>query len=124
MERLDMVDKIKIMDVEFSTFNKSQFYSHVLHPALENKEKQFIVTANPEIVMLAKEDAAYKTAINRSNYVIPDGSGIVLASKIIGEPLSERIPGFEVMTDLIGYAEKNQLSCYFLGASKQVNDRM
>ncbi|WP_286172000.1 WecB/TagA/CpsF family glycosyltransferase [Gracilibacillus phocaeensis] len=118
-----MKDTVKIMGIDFLNTNKKALLEEII-TRTEQGKKSFIVTANPEIVMLARENKAYGKAIHKADYMIADGSGVVLASKMQKEPLEERIPGFEVMTDLIDYAAGHQLSCYFLGASKDVNDRM
>src|SRR5699024_5575636 len=36
-------------------------------------------------------------------------------------PLKERIPGIELMTDLLAHANDQHLRCYFLGAKEAVN---
>src|SRR5699024_1363589 len=55
--------------------------------------------------------------------VVPDGVGILLAAKYKGEPLQERISGYDLMLDLLAYAEKEGLTCYFLGATDSVNEQ-
>src|SRR5699024_921800 len=88
-----------------------------------NEQKCFIVTANPEIVMKTREDAAYKKSVKKADYVIPDGTGIIMAAKYMNQPLQERIPGYELMIDLLQYANDHGLSCFFLGASETVNEK-
>lgn len=119
-----MKEKIEIMGIPFLNQPRSELLASYVYPALTSHTKRFVVTANPEIVMLTKEMESYREAVLAADYVIPDGTGIILASKIIGTPLPERIPGFELMTDLIAYADEQGLSCYFLGASKTVNNRV
>ncbi|MFB1052153.1 WecB/TagA/CpsF family glycosyltransferase [Paraliobacillus sp. JSM ZJ581] len=111
---------VNIMDVSFLNIEREKLYQEIIYPSLEKQGKQFFVTANPEIVMLANEEPSYKAIVKQADYVLPDGAGIVIGSKILGDPVVERIPGFEVMTHLIGYAEENALSCYFLGAHQEV----
>ncbi|CQR46203.1 Putative N-acetylmannosaminyltransferase [Paraliobacillus sp. PM-2] len=111
---------VNIMDVSFLNIERKELFQTIIYPSLQKQGKQFFVTANPEIVMLANEKPAYKAMIKQADYVLPDGAGIVIASKLIGNSIVERIPGFEVMTHLIGYAEENGLSCYFLGAHQEV----
>lgn len=119
-----MTEKIEIMGIPFLNKTREQLLDSYVYPALKTRSKLFLVTANPEIVMLAKEMEDYEETVLRADYVIPDGTGVVLASKIMGTPLPERIPGFELMTDLINYADENGLSCFFLGASKTVNNQL
>ncbi|WP_226036346.1 WecB/TagA/CpsF family glycosyltransferase [Aquibacillus saliphilus] len=116
-------ERVTIMDIPFLNISKLDLFNQVIYPNLHKNEKKYMVTANPEIVMLAKENADFKNIVKQADYIVPDGTGIVIASKIIGEPIVERLPGFDIMTQLIGYAEENELSCYFLGASQSINQK-
>lgn len=115
---------VTIMGIPFVNVTKRKLVDNYLYNRLINKEKTFVVTANPEIVMLARSNDSFNTLIQKADYIVPDGAGVVLASRIIGNPLPERIPGYDLMIDLIKYAEQHQLRCYFLGAKKEVNDKM
>lgn len=83
--------------------------------------KTFIVTANPEIVMYANEDKEYMKIIQEADYVVPDGSGILLASKRLKQPLQERITGYDLMMELLKEANDENWSIYFLGGKEEVN---
>lgn len=73
--------------------------------------------------MKAQEDSAYKKVIQEADYTVPDGIGIILAAKLLKTPLQERIAGFDLTLDLLNYADENGLSCYFLGAKEDVNEK-
>ncbi|SDK14147.1 WecB/TagA/CpsF family glycosyltransferase [Sediminibacillus albus] len=115
---------VSIMDIPFINISQKELLEQYIYPRLDNQQKSYIVTANPEIVMMAKENRSYKQMVMQADFIIPDGTGIVMASKMIKNPIKERMPGFDLMTHLIGYAEDKKLSCYFLGASEQVNNKM
>src|SRR5690625_3663672 len=112
---------VKIMDIDFLNTTKESFLNNYLKEHLNDEQKCFIVTANPEIVMKTQEDNFYKEIVQSANYVVPDGIGIIFAAKLKRTPLSERIAGIELMTELLNYANKEQLRCYFLGAKEEVN---
>ena len=114
-----MVQKVEILNFFFNSLKKNELLSH-LYKKINNKEKTFLVTANPEIVMYANKDAGYKDIIQGADYLIADGYGIILASKILGNPLPERIPGFEIMTALLEEGNLQGWSVYFFGAKEEV----
>ncbi|MUV37295.1 N-acetylglucosaminyldiphosphoundecaprenol N-acetyl-beta-D-mannosaminyltransferase [Lentibacillus sp. JNUCC-1] len=120
MERHNLVP---IMGIEFLNITRMDLLEDVLMPRLDQRVKTFLVTANPEMVMQARADAEYKAVVQGADYVIPDGSGILAAGKILGTPMQERIPGYELMMDLLQIAEDKGLSCYFLGAKPEVNEQ-
>lgn len=114
---------VSIMDIDFLNKTKDEFLKDCLYPRLQQGRKCFVVTANPEIVMKTREDGSYKGIVQSADYIVPDGVGILLAAKIMKQPLQERIAGSDLMMDLLGYAEEQGLSCYFLGAEQEVNDQ-
>ena len=51
---------------------------------LKNNEKKFIVTANPETLMIAEENSEFKNIIlNKNVVIVPDGIGIIKGAKIL-----------------------------------------
>ncbi|WP_337018002.1 WecB/TagA/CpsF family glycosyltransferase [Oceanobacillus massiliensis] len=115
--------KVTIMDIGFLNASLQDLLHNYLFPRLNRKQKTFVVTANPEIVMKTRENAPYRKIIQSADYVIPDGAGIVMAAKYLKNPLPERIPGYDLMNELIKFAELQGLSCYFLGAKEYVNEK-
>ena len=58
----------------------------------QTQHNLFIVTANPEIVDYAQQDTEYRALVNSADYVVADGTGVVMASKLLQTPLKERVP--------------------------------
>ncbi len=79
-----------------------------------------IFTPNPEIVMLAQNDDEFKKILNSSDLNIPDGNGIVWASKKIKEPLSERVAGYDFIHKIFELGQDMDISFFFLGAKPGV----
>jgi len=96
----------------------SQFLDIFNHRIKEEK-KTFVVTGNPEIVVLANEDPQYMEAIKKADFIVPDGIGIIKASHILKRPLKERVAGFDLMRELLKLAEKEQYTVYLLGAKDE-----
>lgn len=114
------MEYVKIMDIPFINETKEALLNEIKNAA-KNKEKKFIVTANPEIVMKTREDKCYKRILQSSDYIVPDGIGIILAAKRNKTPLKERIPGVELMESMLEFSNKQKKVCYFLGAEEKVN---
>lgn len=75
-----------------------------------------IVTVNPEFVMAAQSDAEFRHIINTSALALPDGVGVCWASRYLGRPLSERIPGVDLVERLAVLSAEQGYRIYFLGA--------
>jgi N-acetylglucosaminyldiphosphoundecaprenol N-acetyl-beta-D-mannosaminyltransferase len=113
-----MFDTIKILGVPFIKTTRQQFVQ-ALEKHVENEEKAFVVTANPEIVMKVQEDEEFKHMIDRATYITADGIGVVKAASLLGERLPERVTGYETMMDLLSLSNKKDLSIYLLGAQEE-----
>mgnify|MGYP001563941423 FL=1 len=82
---------------------------------LNGKVKHYVVTPNPEIVMMAQKDAELKKIINNADLAIPDGNGLKLGTDIVCNT-----PGIDVMEDLIKMASEKGFTTGFLGGRDQV----
>ena len=79
-----------------------------------------IFTPNPEFIMLAQNDDEFKKILNSSDLNIPDGNGIVWASKKIKEPLPERVAGYDFIHKIFELGQDMDISFFFLGAKPGV----
>ena len=90
---------------------------------LKENKLHMIFTPNPEMIINANEDEEFKTILNSSFLNIPDGNGVVWASKQINEPLEERVAGFDFIHKLFGLGKDSNISFYFLGAKPQIAEK-
>ncbi|MGE5328157.1 MAG: WecB/TagA/CpsF family glycosyltransferase [Deltaproteobacteria bacterium] len=84
---------------------------------------RYIFTPNPEIIMLAQEDEEFKRVLISADMLVPDGIGVVWASWFYGKKLPERVPGFDIMADLIAWGASHGWKFYLLGGQPGVVDR-
>lgn len=82
-----------------------------------------IVTPNAEMIWAAaKSDPELKQIIERADLAIPDGIGVVLASRYLGQPVAERVSGFDLMMELMALAPAKGYRIFLLGAAPGVAD--
>lgn len=124
MERMTGMDekKVLILGIPFDNLTRKEFLKQLLI-RMDRKQKTFIVTANPEIVMYAKEDEEYRQLLLEADYVAPDGIGIVRAAQRLNTPVKERVPGFELMLGLLEIANVHQKRVYFIGAQERIVEK-
>lgn len=115
------MEKLKILETNVDRANMASAKEFCVKK-IENDQKNFVVTANSEIIYRASKDKALSDLINSADLIVPDGIGVVLASKIIGKPLTQRVTGIDLMMDLMDYAEKTGKSVYLLGGKRGVAD--
>jgi N-acetylglucosaminyldiphosphoundecaprenol N-acetyl-beta-D-mannosaminyltransferase len=79
-----------------------------------------IATVNPEFVMAAQQDAAFRYVLRQADLCLPDGVGLLFASRWMGRPLPERVAGSEFIYDLAELAAEEGWSLFLLGAAPGV----
>lgn len=80
----------------------------------------YVVTPNPEIVEVCRENPTARDAVNRADLVLPDGIGVVKGAAMLGTPLKEKTPGIEFAAGLMGKMAQQGKSLYLLGAKPGV----
>lgn len=90
---------------------------------LDTGRRTFVITANPEFVMLCHRDPEVAGIAAAADLVIPDGTGVLMASRLLGDPLPGRAPGRLLVERLAAVARERGLSLYLLGAAPGVAER-
>jgi len=106
--------KTKILNYEI--FNKSM---EDLFEYIDKSQKLNIISGNPEVLYTGLKNPELLRSFNRKEAVIiPDGIGVVLASKIVGQSVEQKIAGIDVMNELLKKCEAENKSVYLLGAKR------
>jgi N-acetylglucosaminyldiphosphoundecaprenol N-acetyl-beta-D-mannosaminyltransferase len=69
----------------------------VMDSLVESRGRGYVCAAPVHALMVAQEDAEMRAALRDSTLVVPDGMPIVWASNLLGETLSDRVYGPELM---------------------------
>jgi len=86
-------------------------------------ERTFVITANPEFVMLCRDDREVAGIAAQADLVVPDGTGAVVAARLLGDPLPGRAPGRLLVDRLAALATERGLSVFLLGAATGIAER-
>ncbi len=117
-----MSDKINIRGVNFDSVTLDSAYE--LCRGFINDKKggaKSVYTPNSEIVQLCVEAPENYQIINSADLIIPDGIGVVLASKILKTPLVHgKVAGVELCERLIASSAENGWRLFFLGGKPGV----
>lgn len=83
----------------------------------------YVVTPNPEFILTAKKNEAFRRVLNQADLTIPDGIGVIYAAKLLGTPLKSKVPGIEFAQRLMGELAQNGRKLYLLGAKPGVAEQ-
>ena len=81
-----------------------------------------VFTPNSEIIMAAYKDNSFKEILNDADLLTADGIGVVYASKILGKPIAERAPGYDIACELLGRINNTSYSVFLFGGKPGVTE--
>jgi N-acetylglucosaminyldiphosphoundecaprenol N-acetyl-beta-D-mannosaminyltransferase len=85
---------------------------------------RYFVCANPHSIHQAESDPVSKEALRNADLVVPDGIGVVIASRILGGNIKRRITGSDIFAGVNEALNKRGgHSVFFLGSSQENLDK-
>ena len=86
-------------------------------------ESRVFFTPNLEMLEEARKNEETRKILNSASILIPDGSGVILASRFRGKPIENKIAGIDFGEDLIALAEKEDARVFLLGGARGIAKR-
>lgn len=112
---------VKIFGVRIDRVDMDEAFNRFL--VLLNRERTAVIyTPNTEMVMMAEKDREFKDVLNTADMVIPDGIGLIYASRIHNLGLRERVPGIELMDRILKYCNATRRSIFLFGGKPGIAD--
>lgn len=84
----------------------------------EEDKFHYIVTLNPEGVVIAQDNELFNSVINEADLVVADGSWLVRAVRFLGGTIEERVAGIDLLLDILNLCKEKGYSVYLLGAKE------
>ncbi len=114
-----MAEQVKIFGVRFDNVTKEKAFERFVS-LLKRDTTSAIFTPNPEIVLNAQDNHALKEALLGGDLVVPDGIGIIYASKIHHLGLNERVGGVDLAERMFKFLNTKKGSVYLFGGKPEV----
>ena len=92
--------------------------------AISTRKTLVVGVLNVAKLVQVQEDRPLRDAVAHCDLVIADGMPLVWASRLLGQPLPERVPGIDLFLALIREADREGWSIYLLGATQEVLDKV
>ena len=77
-----------------------------------------INTINPHSYVISRKDEKFREALEAADYLLPDGTGITIAARILAGQKIDRIAGSDLHEIILKSLNKRKGSCYYLGSSE------
>lgn len=113
------MNKEEYLGVYVSTLTYDEIIKQ-LKDRIATKKTSTIIAVNPEKLVAAERDIHLKELINSATFQIPDGTGVLLASKLNGGKIRSRVTGIDMMERLIQFAANENHRVYLYGAKEEV----
>jgi N-acetylglucosaminyldiphosphoundecaprenol N-acetyl-beta-D-mannosaminyltransferase len=115
-----MLHSIKLLGTTVTDEKEQKVLEYVVAHLHNGREKLFITTPNPEILVYAQAHPDYQNKLNSSGVALADGIGLLLGGWVLGKPITERITGVDFMEKLCRSTREKPVSMGFLGGRSGV----
>ncbi len=95
----------------------------MLRDAIARREPSVVTTPNPEFVMTAREDPEFRAMLDRAALNIPDGVGLLIAARWLGDHLREHVQGTDLVLKLAAESPAAGYRWFLLGGWGDVSAR-
>ena len=100
--------------------DQSTFFASITED-LKAQNRRFVVTANPETLMIGEKNAEFDAVLlKESTTIVPDGIGVVKGAEMLGYEMHGRVTGVELCAHLFCAAHELGKSVYLYGAKQEV----
>ena len=114
--------KKQVMTITFDNITMEQAVGTAMgHIAARSRCR--VVTPNAEFALEAKKNPRFLKILNSSQLVLADGISVILASKILGDPMQGRVTGVGFAQALAEAMAKEGKRLYLLGAKPGVAEQ-
>ncbi len=87
---------------------------------IQERTPHTIVTADASMAVIARQDPELHAIVEGADLVTPDGAGILLASRLLGVPVSYKVSGVDLVAHLCALSPGKGYRIFFLGAAPGV----
>ena len=87
--------------------------------AMEGREAKYIVAPDSEMMLAARKSKRLMKAIQGAELVLPEGSGIIYSSHILGMPIKRKICAIDYASALMARMSEKHKRVFLLGADEE-----
>jgi N-acetylglucosaminyldiphosphoundecaprenol N-acetyl-beta-D-mannosaminyltransferase len=113
-------EKINLLGVGITNASEQEVLEFIVTGLETSSKKYYIVTPNPELLVIANKDKRYRDILNGAKLALPDGIGVMKAAQLAMTPLKQRIHGVDLVKSLCREVSNRPITVGFLGAGSSV----
>ena len=114
--------KVEILGVKIDDLTMEEALQKI-EGFLTDGQQHYIVTPNPEFLVLAQKDKKFRQILNQADLAVPDGVGLIFASWFLGRPLKQKIAGTDLMERICQKAVQKKWPVFLIGGEEEVAEK-
>jgi N-acetylglucosaminyldiphosphoundecaprenol N-acetyl-beta-D-mannosaminyltransferase len=92
-----------------------QVCASIIAHAQNRGKPAFVITPNAQHIVLLEKERRLQEVYDHADLVIPDGISLLIAARLYGRSLQQRIAGVDIFRELCGLAAEAHLHVFLLG---------
>ena len=118
-----MNKKISLLNIPIDAITMGETLE-IVEQAIILKKQIHHSVVNAGKIVLMQTDEELKKSVIEADIINADGQAIVWAANLLGNKLTERVSGIDLMEELVKLSYKKGYKCFFFGASELVVNKL
>ena len=114
------IRRVQFLGCPVDCLTSAELLEELKHDVHSKAAPRVIQFMNANKVAMVRKDPAMGELLNRADYVLADGQPMLPLARLLGLHIPERIDGIGLMGKLLGLADREGFSVYFLGAKQEI----
>lgn len=114
-----MYHSINLLGIKFSAIRMNEVLD-IANQHIVDRKPLLLGIVNVAKIVNMRKDRALRDSISQANLILADGAPLVWLSRMLRNPLPERVAGIDIMFELLREANNKQYRIYLLGAKPKV----
>ena len=116
--------KKNILGISIQNLKKKDILDKIKYYISNKAEFCHVVSLNPEILVMAQNNVLFKKVLQTAQIRIIDGVGVVVAGRLLGVNVGDRLTGVDLMEELLSVANQNSLSVGLIGGGEKIAEKL
>ncbi len=118
-----MVTK-SILSLPIQFLKREEIFKKIQDQFIQKNTFFHIVSLNPEILVIAKQNSSFRKILSESTIQLCDGVGVLFAARFLGIPCDMRISGVDLMEDILQSCDDRSLCVVLIGGKDDLANKL
>lgn len=114
---------VNVLGIDVFSVRMAQLLN-ICEEHIDSKKALLLGVVNVAKLVNCRKNIELQRSLTEADIVLADGLPIIWLSRMLGDPLPERVTGIDIMYELLKEANKKHYRVYFLGAQPEVLQTM